>query len=154
MYIRTTVGARQEPLQWSLGDALVSPRYLNRSYFNPTQTRPWLGFSESSQVQPRPSPAVSPLQVLKRAGLTTEQWADQKTPALIQAALQQSRALGQFIVNKLGKITISKDYHHYGSDPEFVHVYLKLHKIVVPEQEVDRNENALLERGVERLLPC
>lgn len=70
--------------------------------------------------------------VLKRAGLTTEKWADQKAPGLIQAALEQSRALMPFLANKLGKITISKNYHHYGSDPEFVSAYLKLNKIVVP----------------------
>jgi alkaline phosphatase D len=70
--------------------------------------------------------------VLKQAGLTTERWADQKTPALIQAALEQSRVLRPFIANKLGKITVSKNYHHYGSDPEFVYAYLKVNKIVVP----------------------
>jgi alkaline phosphatase D len=79
-----------------------------------------------------------PQGVLKRAGLTTERWADQKTPALIQAALEQSRVLRPFIANKLGKITISGNYHHYGSDPEFVYAYLKLHNIVVPEQEGKR----------------
>ena len=138
MYIRTTAGAAQEPLQHSSSDVPASSGYLNRSYLNTGRKWPSLGFGESSQVQPRPSPAVSPLQVLKRAGLTTEQWADQKTPALIQAALQQSRVLGPFLVNKLGKTTIAENYHHYGSDPEFVYAYLKLHKIVVPEQEGKR----------------
>src|SRR5688572_12213602 len=114
MYIRTTVESTQEPLQHSLGDAPASSGCLNRSYFNSSQKRSPLGFGESSQVRPRQSPAVSPLQVLKRAGLTTEQWADEKTPALIQAALEQSRMVGQFIANKLGKTTIAKNYHHYG----------------------------------------
>jgi alkaline phosphatase D len=123
MYIRTTVGSPQEPVPCSL---------------KTRQKRSLLGFGESSEVQPRPSPAVSALQVLKRAGLTTEQWADQKAPALIQAALQQSRVLGPFLVNKLGETTIAKNYHHYGSDPEFVYAWLKLHKIVVPEQEGKR----------------
>jgi alkaline phosphatase D len=99
---------------------------------NTSQERSPLGFGESSQIPRRQPPAVSPQEVLKRAGLTTERWADQKAPALIQAALGQSRALRPFIANKLGKIAISKNYHHYGSDPEFVSAYLKLYKIVVP----------------------
>ena len=73
-----------------------------------------------------------PQSVLKRAGFTTERWADGKAPALIQAALEQSRALRPFIANKLGKVDISKNYHHYGSDPEFVHAYIKLRKINAP----------------------
>lgn len=83
---------------------------------------------------------VIPQGVLKRAGLMTERWADPKTPALIQAAMGQSRELRPFIANKLGKITISKNYHHYGSDAEFVYAYLKLNKIVVP---FDSQEKAL-----------
>jgi alkaline phosphatase D len=75
---------------------------------------------------------VLPQGVLKRAGLMTERWADQKTPALIQTAMDQSHVLRPFIAHKLGKVTISKNYHHYGSDPEFVYAYLKLNKIVVP----------------------
>lgn len=75
---------------------------------------------------------VTPQDVLKRAGLTTERWVDGKAPALIQAALEQSNKLRPFIANKLGKINISKNYHQYGSDDEFVSVYLKLNKIVVP----------------------
>ena len=75
---------------------------------------------------------VLPQGVLKRAGLTTERWADGKAPALIQAALEQSRVLKPFIANKLRKITVSKNYYHYGSDDEFVYAYLKLNKIAVP----------------------
>jgi len=78
---------------------------------------------------------VLPQSLLKQAGLTTEKWADQKAPALIQAAVEQSRVLRPFIANKLGKITISKNYHHYGTDDEFVYAYLKLNKIVVPFQQ-------------------
>jgi hypothetical protein len=73
-----------------------------------------------------------PQTVLKRAGFTTERWADGKAPALIQAALEQSRVLRPFIANKLGKVDISKNYRHYGSDDEFVHAYVKLKKISVP----------------------
>ena len=73
-----------------------------------------------------------PQTVLKRAGFTTERWADGKAPALIQAALEQSRVLRPFIANKLGKVDISKNYHHYGSDDEFVHAYVKLNKINAP----------------------
>jgi alkaline phosphatase D len=75
---------------------------------------------------------VLPQGVLKRAGFTTERWADGKAPALIQAALEQSNKLRPFIANKLGTITTSKNYHHYGSDDEFVSAYLKLNRIVVP----------------------
>src|SRR5262245_39810029 len=96
-----------------------------------------------------------PQSVLKRAGLTTERWADEKTPALIQAALEQSRALRPFIANKLGKIAISKNYHHYGSDPEFVSAYLKLHKIVVPfgpqERALTDNVRALYHRPTDSI---
>ena len=63
-----------------------------------------------------------PQTALKGAGFTTERWADGKAPALIQAALEQSRLLRPFIANKLGKIAIAKNYHHYGSDDEFVGV--------------------------------
>jgi alkaline phosphatase D len=73
-----------------------------------------------------------PQSVLKRAGFTPERWVDAKTPALLKAAIEQSRVLRPFIAGKLGKIDISKNYRHYGSDPEFVSAYLKLHKIVVP----------------------
>jgi len=72
-----------------------------------------------------------PQDVLKRAGFTTERWADGKAPALIQAALEQSR-VRPFLANKLRERPIAKNYHHYGSDDEFVSVYLKLNKIVVP----------------------
>jgi alkaline phosphatase D len=75
---------------------------------------------------------VLPQGVLKRAGLTAERWADEKAPALIQAALEQSRVLKPFIANKLRKITVSRNYYHYGSDDEFVYAYLKLNNIVVP----------------------
>ena len=73
-----------------------------------------------------------PQSVLKRAGFTAERWADAKTPALLKAAIEQSRVLKPYIAGKLGKIDISKNYRHYGSDPEFVSAYLKLNKIVVP----------------------
>jgi alkaline phosphatase D len=73
-----------------------------------------------------------PQSVLKRAGFTTERWADGKAPALIQTALEQSNALRPFIANKLGKVDISKNYHHYRSDPEFVNAYVKLRKISGP----------------------
>lgn len=75
---------------------------------------------------------VLPQGVLKRAGFTTERWADGKAPALIQAALEQSRVLRPFIANKLGKVNILKNYRHYGSDDEFVHAYVKLNKINAP----------------------
>ena len=61
-----------------------------------------------------------PQSVLKPAGFTPERWADAKTPALLKAAIEQSRVLRPFIAGKLGKIDISKNYRHYGSDPEFV----------------------------------
>jgi alkaline phosphatase D len=74
---------------------------------------------------------VLPQGVLKRAGLTTR--ADKKTPMLIQTALEQSLVLRPFIATKLAKITIAKNFFHYGPDPaEFNDKYLKLHKIVVP----------------------
>src|SRR5262245_3973342 len=73
-----------------------------------------------------------PQSILRRAGFTPERWADAKTPALLKAAIEQSRALRPFIAGKLGKIDISKNYRHYGSDPEFVTAYLKLNKMVVP----------------------
>ncbi|HEV7397408.1 MAG TPA: alkaline phosphatase D family protein [Pyrinomonadaceae bacterium] len=76
--------------------------------------------------------SVGQLHGLGTFGLTTEEWADQKTPALIQTALQQSSYLKLSIANKVGTIPVSKNYHHYGSDAEFVHAYLKLNKIVVP----------------------
>ena len=103
--------------------------------------------SQSARVYPLPhsslggfhsSPAGAflgealPQTVLKRAGFTTERWADGKAPALIQAALEQSRVLRPFIANKLGKVDISKNYRHYGSDDEFVHAYVKLNKINAP----------------------
>jgi alkaline phosphatase D len=90
------------------------------------------GFGETPPSRRVPSPLVSPADALKRAGFTTERWADSKTPALLKAAIEQSRALRPFIAGKLGRIDISKNYRHYGSDPEFVSAYLKLHKIVVP----------------------
>src|SRR6188768_952111 len=58
---------------------------------------------------------------LRAAGVTTEQWADKRAAALIRAALEQSSKLRPFIGAKLGTIDISKDYHHYVSDREFVY---------------------------------
>jgi alkaline phosphatase D len=74
---------------------------------------------------------ASPQTALRRAGVTTEQWANGKAPALIQAALEQSRALRPFIANKLGKVVISKNYRQV-SDAEFVHLYKRFKKISVP----------------------
>jgi alkaline phosphatase D len=78
------------------------------------------------------SGAVLPQGVFIRAGLTTARTADKNTPLLIQTALEQSLVLRPFIATKLGKIAISKNYYHYGSDAEFDHTYLQLNKIVVP----------------------
>jgi alkaline phosphatase D len=74
---------------------------------------------------------VSPQGVFKQAGFTTERWAEKSAPALIQAALEQSR-VRPFLANKLRERPVAKNYHYYGSDPEFVSAYLKLNKIVVP----------------------
>ena len=76
---------------------------------------------------------VLPQGVLKRAGFTTERWADGKASALIQAALEQSRVLRPFVANKLGQIAISKNYDHYETDKQFEYKYVKLHSIHAPE---------------------
>ncbi|MBA2592479.1 MAG: hypothetical protein H0U97_09595 [Gammaproteobacteria bacterium] len=76
---------------------------------------------------------VLPQGVLRRAGLKTTTRADNKTPMLIQTALEQSLVLRPFIATKLTEITSAKNFFHYGPDPvEFNYKYLKLHKIVIP----------------------
>ena len=100
-----------------------------------TDGRQSQGPTRNASSAPRPQrgqSSVGHLHGLGAFGLTTLEWADQKTPALIQSALQQSGNLKLFLANKVGAIPVSRNYHHYGSDAEFVHAYLKLNKIVVP----------------------
>jgi alkaline phosphatase D len=73
-----------------------------------------------------------PPDALKRAGLKISTWVDKKTPALMQAAIEQSATLRPFIAGKVGKVIVGKNFHHYGSDEEFNYQYLKLTKTVVP----------------------
>ena len=96
----------------------------------------WLGpqwdHTLTSEIT-NPTGGVAANRVLKRAGLKTTTRADKKTPVLIQTALEQSLVLRPFIATKLAKITIAKNFFHYGPDPaEFNYQYLKLHKIVIP----------------------
>jgi len=110
----------------------------------------------SSALRPQSGPSsVGQLHGLGTFGLTTEKWADQKAPALIQTALQQSSYLKLFIANKVGTIPVSKNYHHYGSDAEFVYAYLKLNKIVVPfgpqEKAVTDNVRAFYHRPTDSI---
>ena len=46
------------------------------------------------------------------------------------------------LANKIGKVSIAKNYNHYGFDEEFTHAYLKLNKLVVPFGSAE--EKALL----------
>jgi alkaline phosphatase D len=75
-------------------------------------------------------------------GLKTTTRADSSTPARVQSAIEQSPFLKSFLAKKIGKVSIAKDYKHYGSDEEFTYAYLKLNKIVVPFGSAE--EKALL----------
>jgi alkaline phosphatase D len=86
--------------------------------------------------------AVPAARLLPLAGLKTTTRADKSTPALVQSAIEKSPFLRSFLTNKIGKISIAKNYHHYGFDPEFDSVYLKLNKLVVPFGSAE--EKALL----------
>jgi hypothetical protein len=76
--------------------------------------------------------APAPPGNLRRAGLTTATFVDSKTVLLIQAALEQSRALGQFIPARSRPISVARNFVIHGSDAEFNGRYIKLNKIVVP----------------------
>ncbi len=76
--------------------------------------------------------AVPKIQLRSLAGLRTTQRADNDTPVRVQSAIEQSPFLKSFLANKIGKVSIAKNYHHYGFDAEFDHAYLKLNKLVVP----------------------
>ncbi len=66
------------------------------------------------------------------AGLKTTTRADGSTPGRIQSAIEQSAFFKSFLAHKIGKVSIAKNYNHYGSDEEFTYAYLKLNKLVVP----------------------
>ena len=75
---------------------------------------------------------VTTTQAPSLTGLRTTTRADNDTPARVQRAIEQSPLLKPFITNKIGKVSIAKNYYHYGFDVEFDHAYLKLNKLVVP----------------------
>ena len=133
-------------------------RGLNEWYEEKTDGRRVQAPTRNVSWAPRPQSgqsSVGHLHGLGTFGLTTLEWADQKTPALIQSALQQSSNLKLFIANKVGAIPVSRNYHHYGSDAEFVTAYLKLNKIVVPfgpqEKALTDNVSAFYHRQTDSI---
>jgi alkaline phosphatase D len=80
--------------------------------------------------------AVSPQDLITRAGLKTTTFIDRKTAPLIQTILEQSPVLKPFISPKLKMVTLTKRFVLYGSDAQFNSAYLKFNKLVVPEKEL------------------
>lgn len=83
------------------------------------------------RLEPLPL-GVLPIDVLKRAGLTTEARIGRSTPGLLQSVLERSRVLRPYIVKKLSSIKIPKNFIHHEFDSAFVDRYIVLHKLVIP----------------------
>ncbi|MBD9356760.1 hypothetical protein [Methylomonas albis] len=79
-----------------------------------------------------PALGVLPLDVLRKAGLTTETRINKSTAALLQSVLERSRVLRPYIAGKLISIKIPKNFIHHDFDKVFEHKLVSLHNIVIP----------------------
>lgn len=114
---------------WPKGDFPDPSRYRNLALGPRAGSARLSGLAETS-----PKPSLT--------GLRTTTRADKSTPAVVQNAIEQSPFLKPFLAHKIGKVSIAKNYFHYGSDAEFDFAYLKLNKLVVPFGSAE--EKALL----------
>jgi hypothetical protein len=81
-----------------------------------------------------------PIDVFKRAGVTTTTGVGKTTASLIQTVLERSRALRPYIAQKLMRIMIPKNFIRHGFHETFDDAYTKLHKIVIPKGSTEEKE--------------
>jgi hypothetical protein len=83
------------------------------------------------RLKPHPV-GLLPVDVLRRAGLTTTTLVGDRTASLLQTALERSGELRAYIENKLNRVFIPRGFVVHNSGPEFERAYTRLHNITGP----------------------